>query len=76
MTKVLDQLKEHQSVMSQLHPLLPLIEQAADTITYALSKGGKILLMGNGEVLRMRNIWLLNLCVASMPIGERLRRLL
>jgi D-sedoheptulose 7-phosphate isomerase len=48
MSTVLNLLREHQAVMSQLENLLPLVEQAAVRIQDALARGGKVLFMGNG----------------------------
>jgi D-sedoheptulose 7-phosphate isomerase len=39
---------EHQSVIAQLEPLIPLIAEAAGHLRDCLQHGGKILLMGNG----------------------------
>jgi D-sedoheptulose 7-phosphate isomerase len=48
MSTVLNLLREHQAVMSQLENLLPLVEQAAVRIQDTLARGGKVLFMGNG----------------------------
>lgn len=42
------QLAEHQSVITQLGGLVPLIAQAGERMRQCLNDGGKILLMGNG----------------------------
>jgi D-sedoheptulose 7-phosphate isomerase len=48
MSNLLTVLQEHQTVMSQLESMLPLIEKAAAQILAALDKGGKVFFMGNG----------------------------
>lgn len=48
MNRILRALTEHQFVMSQMEMFIPLIEKAANQITDAIKKGGKILWMGNG----------------------------
>lgn len=46
--KIIDLLKEHQTVMSQIENMIPLMDQAVDLIVQAINRGGKVLLMGNG----------------------------
>lgn len=41
-------LTEHLEVMSQLEPIVPLIEKAAERLIHAIQNGGKIFWMGNG----------------------------
>lgn len=48
MTSILQLLKEHQTVMSQLENMISLMESAAKHMSDALQKGGKIFFMGNG----------------------------
>ena len=38
----------HQVLLSQLEPLIPVIEQVGQRLNACLKNGGKILLMGNG----------------------------
>lgn len=45
---ILNLLKEHQTVMSQLEQAIPLIEQASEQIFQAIERGGKVFFMGNG----------------------------
>lgn len=45
---VLNLLKEHQTVMSQVEGLVPAIEDASARIIAALQQGGKVFFMGNG----------------------------
>lgn len=45
---ILNLLKEHQAVMSQLEQAIPLIEQASEQIFQAIERGGKVFFMGNG----------------------------
>lgn len=46
--KIIDLLKEHQTVMSQVESMIPLMEEAAERILSALHQGGNVFLMGNG----------------------------
>jgi D-sedoheptulose 7-phosphate isomerase len=48
MSSVLNLLQEHQAVMAQIEPLLPLVETAAARVLQTLAAGGKIFFMGNG----------------------------
>ncbi len=48
MSDILSLLREHQTVMSQLEGMLPVVEQASARILMALNNGGKVLFMGNG----------------------------
>lgn len=46
--KIIDLLKEHQTVMSHVENMIPLMDQAVVRMVHAINGGGKILLMGNG----------------------------
>lgn len=45
---ILQGIREHQSVIADLHTLMPQIEQFAGRMQLCLAQGGKILWMGNG----------------------------
>ena len=45
---IINLLKEHQTVMSQLEGMIPLMEQAGERIYRAIEQGGKVFFMGNG----------------------------
>lgn len=45
---ILQAIREHQSVIAELHTLMPQIEQFAGRMQLCLAQGGKILWMGNG----------------------------